>query len=76
MCCFTLLFCGFAVYFLSHSYTRFLTVCACISFFQREFLPDPNIRKNNQSRFNMISTLDDCLMHVHLGNVYQTHRLH
>lgn len=32
--------------------------------------------KNNQSWFDMISVFDDCLMHLHLGNVYQTGRRH
>ena len=32
--------------------------------------------KNNQSWFDMISVSDDCLMHLHLGNVYQTGRRH
>lgn len=39
------------------------------------FVLDPNIW-NNQTWCNMISVFDDCLTHLHLGNVYQTRRRH
>lgn len=76
-------FCGFCdwsfVFFLAH--TLIPSQCARVRFppsfwcCHCAFVLDPNIW-NNQTWFNMISVFDDCLMHLHLGNVYQTRRRH
>lgn len=82
--CFTLFFfCGFCdwsfVFFLAH--TLIHSQCARVRFptsfwcCHCAFVLDPNIW-NNQTWFNMISVFDDCLTHLHLGNVYQTRRRH
>lgn len=69
--------------FLSCSYTHSLAVRVRVRFFlppsfwccHCAFVLDPNIW-NNQTWCNMISVFDDCLTHLHLGNVYQTRRRH
>lgn len=65
-------------FLLIHSFPRSVRACVSPPSFwccHCAFVLDPNIW-NNQTWFNMISVFDDCLMHLHLGNVYQTRRRH